>query len=76
MNLDMQTASNKSLSGIFLQCKLRALTPLFGNGAGAHGIGEISCVLTKIGKFDGSSAIFWNQAYMFLKTNIMLYNEY
>ena len=30
----------------------RALTPLFGNGAGAHGIGKISCVLTKIGKFD------------------------
>ena len=24
----------------------------FGNGAGAHGIGEISGVLTKIGKFD------------------------
>ena len=30
----------------------RALTPLFGNGAGAHGIGKISGVLTKIGKFD------------------------
>ena len=30
----------------------RALTPLFGNGAGAHGIGIISGVLTKIGKFD------------------------
>ena len=30
----------------------RALTPLFGNGAGAHGIGEISGVLIKIGKFD------------------------
>ena len=30
----------------------RSLTPLFGNGAGAHGIGRISCVLTKIGKFD------------------------
>ena len=30
----------------------RALTPLFGNGAGAHGIGKISDVLTKIGKFD------------------------
>ena len=29
-----------------------ALTPLFGNGAGAHGIGKISGVLTKIGKFD------------------------
>ena len=28
-----------------------ALTPLFGNGAGAHGIGKISGVLTKIGKF-------------------------
>ena len=30
----------------------RARTPLFGNGAGAHGIGKISNVLTKIGKFD------------------------
>ena len=30
----------------------RALTSLFGNGAGAHGIGKISGVLTKIGKFD------------------------
>ena len=30
----------------------RALTPLFGNGAGAHGIGKISGVLTKIGKLD------------------------
>ena len=30
----------------------RALTPLFGNGAGAHGIGKISGVLTKIGKID------------------------
>ena len=26
--------------------------PLFGNGAGAHGIGKISGVLTDIGKFD------------------------
>ena len=31
---------------------LRALAPLFGNGAGVHGIGKISGVLTKIGKFD------------------------
>ena len=30
----------------------RALTPLFGNGADAHGIGKISGVLTKIGKLD------------------------
>ena len=30
----------------------RALTPLFGNGSIAHGIGKISSVLTKIGKFD------------------------
>ena len=30
--------------------KTRALTPLFGNGAGALGIGKISCVSTKIGK--------------------------
>ena len=28
----------------------RSLTPLFGNGAGAYGIGKISMVLTKIGK--------------------------
>ena len=33
-------------------CKHRALTPLFGNGAGAHGIGKISGLLTKIRKFD------------------------
>ena len=31
---------------------LRALTPLVGNWAGAHIIWKISCVLTKIGKFD------------------------
>ena len=31
---------------------LKAITPLFGNGAGAHGIGKISHVLTKIEKFD------------------------
>ena len=30
----------------------RALTPLFGNGNGAYGIGKISGVLTKIGIFD------------------------
>ena len=30
----------------------RALTPLFGNGARAHGIGKISGILTKIGKCD------------------------
>ena len=30
----------------------RALTPLFGNGTRAHGIGKISGILTKIGKFD------------------------
>ena len=35
-----------------LSVSTRALTPLFGNGAGAHGIGKISGVLTKIGKFD------------------------
>ena len=29
----------------------RALTPVFGNGAGAHGIGKISGILSKIGKF-------------------------
>ena len=30
----------------------RALTPLFGNEAGAHGIGKISSILTKVGKLD------------------------
>ena len=30
----------------------RALAPLLGNGAVAHGIGKIGHVLTKIGKFD------------------------
>ena len=34
------------------QANHRALTPLFGNGAGAHGIGKISGVLTKIWKFE------------------------
>ena len=29
---------------------IRALTPLFGNGAGAHGIGKISVFSTKFGK--------------------------
>ena len=32
--------------------KNRALTPLFGNRADVHGIGKISGILTKIGKFD------------------------
>ena len=32
--------------------RCRAPTPLFGNGAGAHGIRKISGVLTKIGKLD------------------------
>ena len=36
----------------FSRRQLRALTPLFGNGAEAHGIGKISGVLTKIGKLD------------------------
>ena len=31
---------------------VRTLTPLFGNRVRAHGIGKISGVLTKIGKFD------------------------
>ena len=35
-----------------LYSNLRALTPLFGNGAEVHGIGKISGVLTKIGKLD------------------------
>ena len=35
-----------------LEVYIRALRPLFGNGAGAHGIEKISGVLTKIGKFD------------------------
>ena len=30
--------------------KIRALTPLFGNGAGAFRVGKNSVVLTKIGK--------------------------
>ena len=37
---------------ICLLSGIRALTPLFGIGAEVHGIGKISCVLTKIGKFD------------------------
>ena len=36
--------------GVHTGC--RALTPLLGNRAGAHGIGKINDVLTKIGKFD------------------------
>ena len=35
-----------------VKCVYRALTPLFGNGSEAHGIGKISGVLTKIGKLD------------------------
>ena len=35
-----------------LQAIFTAVTPLYGNGAGAYGIGKISSVLTKIGKFD------------------------
>ena len=44
--------------GMFLVQKIlkhqiyRALTPLFWNGARAHGIGKISSIVTKIGKFD------------------------
>ena len=30
----------------------RALTPLYGNGTGTHGIGKISGGLTKVGKID------------------------
>ena len=37
---------------VYRLCETRALTPLFGNGAGAHGIGKISGVLTENGKFD------------------------
>ena len=43
------------LRGCISDCsdtQYRALTPLFGNGAGAHGIGKVSDVFTKIGKFD------------------------
>ena len=45
----------KAVDPSFLVVKkshFRTLTPLFGNGAGAHGIGKISGVLTEIGKFD------------------------
>ena len=35
-----------------MHCTARALKPLFGDGAGAHGIGKISGILTKIGKID------------------------
>ena len=35
---------------VALSIKVRALTPLFGNGAGAFRIGKNSVVLTKIGK--------------------------
>ena len=42
----------KNRGVVHLKSKLleRALTPLFGNGAGALGIGKISGVSTKIGK--------------------------
>ena len=40
---------HKAISHVSLP---RALTPHFRNGAGAHGIGKISRVLTKIGNFD------------------------
>ena len=41
----------KALIGQFLSPS-HSPTPLFGNGAGAHGTGKISGVLTKIGKCD------------------------
>ena len=54
--LQQTTSANYNFSCILVcsrqKVKARALTPLFGNGAGAHGIGKISGVLTKIGKFD------------------------
>ena len=50
--------------------------PFFENGAGAYGIGKIWGVLTKIEKFEGYSCNFLGPSlYMFLQTNIMLYNE-
>ena len=46
--------TQRSDAGVVQTCGLsvssRALTPLFGNGAGAHGIGKISVIMTKIGK--------------------------
>ena len=42
---------HREFNCLFLS-ETRALTPLFGNLAGAHGIGKISSVLTKFGKYD------------------------
>ena len=46
------TGKREESKGAGVSLSFRALTPLFWNGTGAHGIGKISCVLTKIGKFD------------------------
>ena len=51
----------------------RALTPLFGNGAGANGIGKISGVLTKIGKFD--IVLMYDVSIAILIPIILLYYE-
>ena len=61
-----QVSFNKSINHLIIRCKQslrvfilqnaavsyisRALTPLFGNGAGAFRIGKNSVILTKIGK--------------------------
>ena len=42
---------NRLIEMILLSTQNKRL-PLFGNGAGAYGIGKISGVLTEIGKFD------------------------
>ena len=53
--------------------QVRALTPIFGNGAGAFGIGKTSSVLTKIGKicfiYEGSFLVF--SKLVFFKTYIV-----
>ena len=47
----------------------RALTPLFENGAGAYGIGNISGVLTKIVKFDGYICSFLGPSLYYVSPN-------
>ena len=48
--LNLRVSMHPGRDGTHDPCS--ALTPLFGNGARAHGIGKISSVFTKIGKFD------------------------
>ena len=52
--MGLEPTSVRLCVGASTLSNIMALTPLFGNGAGAHGIGKISGVLTKIVKLTSS----------------------